>query len=114
MQSEAYDITKNLNREEKAHFRKVVVSTVLDTDLAKHFIIMKKFESSLSEDFDLDSEANRLLVMGVTIKCGGKLEFNSKILDTLPNVSRFTKSGAEGYLKNSGTRVIEKLKMIFN
>lgn len=45
LQKDDRDITKNLNREEQTAFRKILISTVLDTDLSKHFMIMKKFEA---------------------------------------------------------------------
>ena len=56
---------------------------VLDTDLSKHFMIIKKFESSLGKEgeesdqptFDMEKEQNRLIVLGVALKCAGNYIF---------------------------------------
>lgn len=62
---------KNLTVQDQAYFRKILVSTVLDTDLAKHFIILPKFETSIQEEFPMTDEKNRLLSMAMALKCGG-------------------------------------------
>lgn len=62
-------------------FRKILISTVLDTDLSKHFMIIKKFESATNnieegeEPFDLNKDQNKFIVMGVALKCAGIFSF---------------------------------------
>lgn len=72
IQKEKNNILKNMNKEEKNSFRKLLINNVLSTDLGKHFQILKKFESSVEAGLNPNDEANKHMAMAVALKCGGK------------------------------------------
>ena len=72
IQKEKNNILKNLPKELKSSFRKILINNVLSTDLSKHYVIIKKFESSIDADLKLINEENRFMAMSVALKCAGK------------------------------------------
>lgn len=85
LQKAENDIAKNLSREEFTLFRKIVISTILDTDLSKHFMIVQLFEKKTENDdpaspdsiFNMEKEQNRLMAMGVALKCAGNPQWSN-------------------------------------
>lgn len=72
IQKERNNILKNLSKEDKIAFRKVLINNILSTDLGKHFPIIKKFESAIDVEFKLSDEQNRHMAMAVALKCAGR------------------------------------------
>lgn len=70
IQKERNNILKNLSKEDKGTFRKNLLNNVLSTDLSKHYLILKKFESQIETGYNLADEQNRQMAMAVALKCG--------------------------------------------
>jgi HD superfamily phosphohydrolase len=73
IQKEKNNILKNMSKEDKNNFRKILVNNVLSTDLSKHFPIIKKFESAIEAGLNLNDEQNKHMAMAVALKCGGRV-----------------------------------------
>ena len=70
---EENNILKNLSEDMQKKFRKLLIQIILDTDLAKHFQILKKFENSLDDNnFDLKKNENKLELMSIVLKTAGR------------------------------------------
>eukprot|EP01017_Pseudomicrothorax_dubius_P037686 TRINITY_DN5556_c0_g1_i1.p1 TRINITY_DN5556_c0_g1~~TRINITY_DN5556_c0_g1_i1.p1 ORF type:complete len:196 (+),score=37.55 TRINITY_DN5556_c0_g1_i1:61-648(+) len=51
------------------YFRRLCISTILDTDLQKHFIVTNKFKSLLAlGPVSVEDEVNKLLILSIAIK----------------------------------------------
>lgn len=63
---------RHLDRAEFKRFRYLVIEFILATDLKRHFEILAEFNAKVNEDdspgIDWFSEADRLLVLQMTIK----------------------------------------------
>ena len=79
LQKDKNNILKNVSRDEKNMFRKILINNVLSTDLARHFPIINKFESAI-DDLKLDDEQSRHMAMAVALKCGD-VGHSAKALD---------------------------------
>lgn len=73
LQKEKNDILKNLTRDNKSNFRKILINNVLSTDLARHFPIIKKFESAIDAGLSLKEEQDKHMAMAVALKCAGSI-----------------------------------------
>jgi len=79
IQKEKNNILKNLTRENHNSFRKLLINNVLATDLSKHFMIIKKFASSIETDeLNLTKEDSKHMVQGMALKCGGRLHSSTR------------------------------------
>eukprot|EP01097_Dermamoeba_algensis_P001608 TRINITY_DN1602_c0_g1_i4.p1 TRINITY_DN1602_c0_g1~~TRINITY_DN1602_c0_g1_i4.p1 ORF type:complete len:464 (-),score=54.11 TRINITY_DN1602_c0_g1_i4:203-1594(-) len=64
------DITEGLTKEEYREFRKIVVNTILSTDMALHFSFLQKFNTRMNSGKPFEKEENdRELVVGLLMKC---------------------------------------------
>jgi HD superfamily phosphohydrolase len=73
IQKEKNNILKNMSKEDKNSFRKMLLNNVLATDLSKHYPIIKKFQMSVAEGMNINEEANKHMAMAVALKCGGRV-----------------------------------------
>ena len=70
IQKDKSNILKSLSKEDRSTFRKNLVNNVLSTDLSKHYLILKKFESQIETGYNLGDEQNRQMALAVALKCG--------------------------------------------
>lgn len=61
------DILESFTQEEKAKVRKIIIQTVLATDLASHMEIMAKWNATANQ-FSKDDEKHRLLFLQILLK----------------------------------------------
>jgi hypothetical protein len=80
LQKEKSNIIKNLSPTERNYFRKTLINNVLSTDLSKHYLIIKKFESAIGAEFNMNDEQNKHMAMAVAIKCAD-VGHSAKALD---------------------------------
>ena len=77
LQREKNNILSKISKENKKEFRKILINNVLSTDLVRHFTIIKKFVSAIDAGKDAglnwEEEQNKHMVMGVALKCAGRL-----------------------------------------
>jgi hypothetical protein len=56
-----FNILENYGADKAQQFRKILIHIVLDTDLAKHFLIVKALQSSLDQGiFDVKNDTDRM------------------------------------------------------
>jgi len=48
--------------------RKMIIETVLNTDLSKHFMLLTELKTKLGKDFPSDSVEDRTLIMTMTLR----------------------------------------------
>ena len=80
IQKEKNNILKNLTKDEVSAFRKILINNVLATDLSKHYLIIKKFETNIDTGINLNDEAQKHMAMSVALKCAD-VGHSSKALD---------------------------------
>ncbi|EFC36502.1 3',5'-cyclic-nucleotide phosphodiesterase regA [Naegleria gruberi] len=65
-----HNICSNLSKDEFKEFRRLVISTILCTDMSHHFEILTKFQTRLQTGtLSKESKEDRLQLMGVILKC---------------------------------------------
>lgn len=64
-----FNILANYGTEKAAQFRKVLIHVVLDTDLSKHFLIVKALQNSLDQGtFDVKNDVDRMRLQSAALK----------------------------------------------
>ena len=65
-----YNICAGLSKDEFKEFRRLVISTILTTDMSHHFEILTKFQTRLQTGtLSKESKEDKLQLMGVILKC---------------------------------------------
>jgi hypothetical protein len=62
------DIFENLPIETYREVRKLIIKSVLNTDLSKHFTLLTELKTKLGNNFPSESLEDRIMVLSLTLR----------------------------------------------
>ena len=65
---DSYNIFKNLTENDKKLCKKIIIRSIMDTDLSKHFEILKNFDQKIKNNFDIKNEIHKLNLISICLK----------------------------------------------
>ena len=65
---EENNIFENIPMDVFQEIRKVIIASVLNSDLSKHFTLLTELKTKLGNNFPTDSIEDRILILSVTIR----------------------------------------------
>ena len=68
MFNEENNIFENISIETQREMRKLIIVSVLNTDLSKHFTLLTELKTKLGNNFPTDSMEDRMLILSVTLR----------------------------------------------
>jgi len=68
LSNEDNNIFENIPLDIYHEMRKVIIRSVLNTDLSKHFTLLTELKTKLGNNFPTDSIEDRVLILSVTIR----------------------------------------------
>lgn len=68
MNNEDNNIFENLPIETFRDCRKLIISSVLNTDLSKHFTLLTELKTKLGNNFPTESLDDRILILSITLR----------------------------------------------
>ena len=66
--NEENNIFENISYDLYQEMRKVIIRSVLNTDLSKHFTLLTELKTKLGNNFPTDNLEDRILILSVTIR----------------------------------------------